>query len=283
MAATITSAGPTTAVENRKYLGKATAWTYLVASCTGKAYALIERCEGDPFKAWARLQEKYCVTDAEENYPQLDQAFSNCKLVGTQKDPELWFNDLDHLNTRLSRINLKNEKHDPQMKSHMMTAMLNDYDSVIVKFRGNHSKTPLAKLRKEVVLQFKTLVKAGGTTILELVLNASSTFNGICRNRGKIGHKAHECRSAKDKSTDGATKGASTTEGDKLHMTCYNCQQKGHNANECTHAKNLKSLRAVMAASIRAICIMKMWETASLTTSLIRWLLARKKTQCLVI
>jgi hypothetical protein len=27
----------TTAVENRKYLGKATALTYLVASCTGKA------------------------------------------------------------------------------------------------------------------------------------------------------------------------------------------------------------------------------------------------------
>ena len=171
----------------------------------------------------------------------MDQAFSNCKLVGTQKDPELWFNDLDHLNMRLSRINLKYEKGDLQMKSHMMTAMLNDYDSVIVKFCGNLSKTPLAKLRKEVVLQFKTLVKAGGTTILELVLNASSAINGICRNCGKIGHKAHECRSAKDKSTDGATKGASTTEGDKLHMTCYNCQQKGHYANECTHAKNLKS------------------------------------------
>jgi hypothetical protein len=60
---------PTTAAENRKYLAKAAAWTYLVASCTDKAYALIERCDGDPFKAWTILQEKYCATDAEENYP----------------------------------------------------------------------------------------------------------------------------------------------------------------------------------------------------------------------
>jgi hypothetical protein len=30
---------PTTAAENRKYQARAAAWTYLVASCTDKAYA----------------------------------------------------------------------------------------------------------------------------------------------------------------------------------------------------------------------------------------------------
>jgi hypothetical protein len=94
--------------EKRKYLAKAAAWTYLVASCSDKAYALIERCDGDPFKAWTiLLQEKCCATDAKENYPKLDQAFNDCKLVGTNKDPELWFNDMDYLNMRLTRINLK--------------------------------------------------------------------------------------------------------------------------------------------------------------------------------
>jgi hypothetical protein len=53
-----TTTRPTTSVENRKYLARAAAWTYLVASCTDKAYALIERAEGDPFKAWSILQEK---------------------------------------------------------------------------------------------------------------------------------------------------------------------------------------------------------------------------------
>ena len=69
-AATAAVMRPTTAAENRKYLARAAAWTYLVlASCTDKVYALIKRCEGDPYMAWSILQEKYCATDAEENYP----------------------------------------------------------------------------------------------------------------------------------------------------------------------------------------------------------------------
>ena len=78
-----------TKVENRKYIARAAAWTYLVASCTDKAYALIERCAGDPHKAWTILQEKYCSTDAEENYPDLAEAFSACKLSEVKRDPEL--------------------------------------------------------------------------------------------------------------------------------------------------------------------------------------------------
>ena len=82
---------PITAVAENlsEYLARAAAWTYLVASCTDKAYALIERCKVGLFMAWSILQEKYCATNAEENYPELDQAFGNCKLVRTQKDSEL--------------------------------------------------------------------------------------------------------------------------------------------------------------------------------------------------
>ena len=48
-AATAAVMRPTTAAENRKYLlARAAAWTYLVANCTDKAYAFIERCEGTP-------------------------------------------------------------------------------------------------------------------------------------------------------------------------------------------------------------------------------------------
>ena len=156
-----TTRRPTTTAEYRKYLACAAAWTYLVASCTDKAYCLIERAEGDPFLAWSILQEKYMATDAEENFPDLSEAFANCKLNETKKDPELWFNDLDHFNMRIGRINKKYEKDDLQMKSHIMTSMSSGFDSVVLKYRGELATTPLVKLRKEITLQYKALVKVG--------------------------------------------------------------------------------------------------------------------------
>ena len=90
------------------------------------------------------------------------------------------------------------EKDELQMKSHMMTAISKDYDSVVVKFRGDLNETSLVKLRKEVVLQFRALVKAGGKTDSETVLTANVSkhpykkFKGTCRNCEKIGHKANE-------------------------------------------------------------------------------------------
>ena len=119
-----------------------------------KAYALIERCEGDLFKAWNILQEKYCATDTEENYPELANAFAACKLEETKRDPELWFNDLDHLNSRISKINKKYEMDELQMKAHIINSMSAGYDPVIIKFRGEElAETALTKIQKEIVMQ----------------------------------------------------------------------------------------------------------------------------------
>ena len=237
---------PTSVMENRKYNARAAAWTYLLASCTDKAYALIERCAGDPFAAWTILQEKYCSTDAEENYPDLAEAFSACKLVEVKKDPELWFNDLDHLNMRIGRINTKYEKDEIQMKSHIMNSMWMGYDPVIVKFRGELADTTLTKLRKEIVLQNKSLLKVKGKSTLESALMANVSkhpykkFKGTCRNCGKIGHKAAECRlKAVKGSNEVGGKGKAFS--NKSNVTCYNCGEKGHYSNKCTKPKKIKA------------------------------------------
>jgi hypothetical protein len=123
-----------------------------VASCTDKAYALIKCADRDPYKAWTILQEMYSATNVEENYPEQSEAFGKCKLSETKQDPELWFNDLDHFNMRITRINKTYKLDDLQMKSHIMTSTSSGYDSVVVKYRDKLAETPLTKLRKEIGL-----------------------------------------------------------------------------------------------------------------------------------
>jgi hypothetical protein len=109
-----------------------------------------------------------------------------------KKDPELWFNDLDHFNMRIGRINKKYEKDDlHQMKSHIMTLMSSGFDPVVLKYRGELATTPLVKLRKEIALQDQALVKAGSknkSQLARMVTNVNKhpykKFKCTCRNCG---------------------------------------------------------------------------------------------------
>ena len=99
------------------------------------------------------MKEKYRSTDAVENYPVLSEKLSTSKLVETDRDPDLWFNDLDHLNSRLSRINPYYRLDDLQLKAHILNSMSRGNDSVVVKFRGELADISLEELQKEVSLQ----------------------------------------------------------------------------------------------------------------------------------
>ena len=85
-----------TLTEMRKYTSTQNAWAYLSSSCKGMAFGLIEHCNDQPFKAWSILQSKFMACDEESNLPDLDMAFTLCRLEGTKRDPELWFNEIDY-------------------------------------------------------------------------------------------------------------------------------------------------------------------------------------------
>jgi hypothetical protein len=59
------------------------------------------------------------------------------------------------------------------MKSHIMTSMSSGYDPVVLKYRGELAETPLVKLRKEITLQYKTLLKTGANNKSESALVAN--------------------------------------------------------------------------------------------------------------
>ena len=68
---------------------------------------IIKKNAGDLARAWSVLKDKYRSMDAEENYPMLSEKLRTSKLVEIERDSDLWFNDLDHLNSRLACINLQ--------------------------------------------------------------------------------------------------------------------------------------------------------------------------------
>jgi hypothetical protein len=90
-----------------------------------------------------------------------------------------------------------------------MTAMTKDYESVIVKFRGDLYETPLMKLRMEVVLQYNSC-KEGNAGSESGLCAIVSKYKGFCSNCGKFGHEANECRSNKVESSDGSTNDSGT-------------------------------------------------------------------------
>ena len=59
----------------------------------------IERFAGDSAQAWNTLQDKYRSTDAAEIYLILSGKLSTCQLLEIERDPDLRFNHLDHLNS----------------------------------------------------------------------------------------------------------------------------------------------------------------------------------------
>ncbi|KAI2490451.1 hypothetical protein MHU86_24138 [Fragilaria crotonensis] len=126
-----------------------------------------------------------------------------------------------------------------------MNAMSSGYDPVVVKFRGELAETSLTKLRKEIVLQYKSLVKVKGKSTSESALLANANkhpfkkFKGTCRNCGKIGHKAADCTSKATEGNGASGKGKGTA--DKSHVTCYNCGEKGTILTSVLNPRRIKS------------------------------------------
>ena len=244
---------PCTTKEIRRYQARTAANTYLFSSCDGKAYALIEKHAGDPARAWSVLKDKYRSTDAEENYPMLSEKLSTSKLVEIERDPDLWFNDLDHLNSRLSLIKLHYQLDELQLKSHIMNSMSKGYEPVVVKFRGELADISLDKLQKEVVLQYKWLLK-NSKPESETVMNANVNkrpwrkFKGTCNKCGAVGHKASKCPTNRGNTTPstGGTRDIST-------VTCHKCKQKGHYANNCPSKTQYNSPLSAMFVGVCSI------------------------------
>ena len=213
------------------------AYQFLMQSCSGIAFGLVNMAKtksliyGDAFKAWENLRSRY-APHGTSDLIQLSGDFNKCKLDNEKIDPEEWFIELDTISSKMMQIDESFGKKDAEMIAHIIDALPKGYSEVVTVVEGMSSLT-LQELKAKIRAFYKRRFK-NEKDKNELALFAGGKFKGNCKNCGKQGHKAAECRSK------------SNTAGDKSKVNqgvkCFNCNKfAGHYARDCPESKRNKN------------------------------------------
>ena len=83
-------------------------WDQLVISLTGTPFSHIMDCEGDPYRAWMKLVEKYEASSTKaESLSDVVKEWNECKLGLSLEDPDDWFAKLFVLNQKFKEIKVE--------------------------------------------------------------------------------------------------------------------------------------------------------------------------------
>ena len=229
----------TTAKDKEKKIYEANdrAYQLLIVSCTGIAFGLVNQAktkdliDGDAFMAWKNLCDRYAPHEVSDLI-QLSADFSNCAL--DNYDPDEWFIKLDLIRDRMTQINAKFEKEDEEVIAHILNKLPSEYSEVVTSVEGLSSVT-LRDIKAKIRAFYKRKF-SGNKNPSELALFAGGKFKGDCRNCGKQGHKASECRSKSNVAGDKGHKDK------KAGIKCFNCNKfAGHYAKDCPEKKKTKA------------------------------------------
>ena len=118
------------------------AWNQLVISLTGTPFTHIMDCEGDPFKAWTKLVEKYEASSTKsESLSDVVKEWNECKLGSVLEDPDDWFGKLFILNQKFKEIKPEYEKDADMMKAHVLSGLPDEYSVLRTQLYTNREAT----------------------------------------------------------------------------------------------------------------------------------------------
>ena len=217
------------------------AWDQLVISLSGTPFSHIMDCQGDPYKAWMKLVEKYEASSTKaESLSDVVKEWNECKLGSLLEDPDDWFAKLFVLNQKFKEIKVEYGKDEAMMKAHVLTGLPDEYS--VLRTQLYTSQTATYDDYKRYIHGFwwtelggKRLMETGsvrtydGRSNGEEALNSENYFNGKCRKCSKWGHRAKECKS-----------GQKSGEKRRFEGTCNWCGKKGHKEKQCFAKKNGK-------------------------------------------
>jgi Zinc knuckle len=247
--AVLTASGQIVTAQDRKnFKMNMDAFNFLMLSCEGTAFGFVEMCitsehpEGNAHIAWISLTKRYESNDIGSDYVEINCGFADCKLEGISGDPDVWFQDLEYWKHRLSRIDEgKYAKDELEMKVHIMGTLPKEYESIKTRYNGILAMTPISDLHRDIVDYWKRNGKPSDGDkgdSKNLALMATRKIKGNCRNCGKQGHMARDCKGPKKSGGETVASSMDKTKKDTSKIKCFKCGAMGHYANKCTGSKD---------------------------------------------
>jgi hypothetical protein len=202
-----------------------------VSSSSGKiAFGIVKSCKTKDYEdghtglAWEKLKKKYDSVSS-PSLVKTERLFRECKL-GKDEDPETWITNLEHLRLKLEVMG--SFMIGDQFMVQVLNSLTSDYElqMLLLEKRTGSKENPLNidELKEELSLRYERLLMKTETAktndLGEEKALVVTQFKGKCRNCGKIGHKAAQCKSKQ------------MTE-ERNDIVCNYCKKLGHVNSNC--------------------------------------------------
>ena len=154
-----------------------------------------EQPDGDAALAWSNLKSRF-ESETPASKIKLKKEFHDSRLEDAATDPDEWIADLERIRQRLKA--LKSEINEDDFIIHILNNLPIKYENLVeameVELKDITKTLSLKTVRERLRAKYQRLKKHEETED-EKALIARAQFKGMCRNCGKYGHKATDCRS----------------------------------------------------------------------------------------
>jgi gag-polypeptide of LTR copia-type len=198
-----------------------------VSNSHGKiAFGILKSCKSKEFEdgnaalAWEKLKKKYDPISA-PLLVKTERMFRESMLENNE-DPEIWINNLEDLRIKLETMG--SAMTDDQFIVQVLNSLTSDYklQMLLLEKQIGNKDNPLSieELKEELNLQFKRLSTSQNNNLGEESVLFTLQFKGKCRNCGKLGQQAAQCKSEQNKD-------------EKSDVMCNYCKKSGHMKANC--------------------------------------------------
>ena len=199
--------------------------------------------DGDAHQAWSNLKARY-ESSTPATKIQLKKEFNDSKLEDATTDPDEWIADMERIRQRLKT--LKAEIEDEDFIIHILNNLPNEYENMVeameVEMEDTTKKLELKTVRERLRAKYQRIKKQNNVEDDKALIMRHQQFKGTCRNCGKYGHKAKDCRNKErnNKNDQRINNNNRDERGPRINGKCNYCGKEGHMEKFCFKKKKDK-------------------------------------------